>query len=167
MLHYQSNTPANLITCIGLLQYIDDDIAALRQLCGMLGPEGKLLLYVPINGTIHLPIYRYLLNKFEHYETVNNRKRIYHYSDIASKMQTAGLQIEQTQFTYGIFGRLSHEITNCFLLIILSANWLFKCLACLLFLPAIPLILLLMLLDYVLPVKHGNGVLIIGKKLDS
>lgn len=154
---------AILITCIGVLQYIEDDELALQKISSLLSPDGKFLLYSPVNGRLHLALYKYLLNRYEHYETVNNRKRVYRENELTDKLLRAGFTIEEKRFTYGYCGRISHEILGISLLLLTSAPIIIRCIAALLFLPVLTLALFLMLIDFSLTHTTGNGLLITAK----
>lgn len=151
---------ADIITCVGVLQYIEKDNTALQNIASMLKPNGKFLLYSPINGRLHLSLYKHFLNRYEHYETINDRKRIYQEKELTDKLIRAGFDIENRRFTYGYCGRISHEIQGIFLLSITSSPLIIRLMAGILFVPAMPLILLLMLIDYNIEHRSGNGVLI-------
>lgn len=161
---WQEQETTDVLSCIGVLQYIRDDGQALRNMLTIVKPGGKMLLYVPVNGKIHTSLYQRLLNSHEHYETINDRKRIYRSEEIRDKVQEAGWQIQQLQFTYGYCGRLSHEITNSLLLLIMSSGWLYKILYTMVLLAISPFILLLMLIDHSRLHSTGNGLLITAVK---
>lgn len=151
---------ADIITCVGVLQYIANDDAALQNIASMLQPNGKFLLYSPVNGRLHLSLYKYLLNRYEHYETINDRKRIYQEDALMNKLVWAGFRIQNIRFTYGYCGRISHEIQGIFILSITSAPVPIRLMASILFVPVIPLTLLLMLIDYCIKHRSGNGILL-------
>ncbi len=157
-------TPADLLLCIGVLQYVEDDSAALANLYKQCKPGGKLLLYLPVYGRFILLFYKWLFHKFPNYETVQNRQRIYQPNDVIEKVKAAGFNIEKLEYTYGIFGILAHEIQHSFLLLITSLPWLFKLVFAILLIMAFPLIWLLMVLDFVMPKRSGNGLLVVARR---
>lgn len=151
---------ANLITCIGVLQYIEEDEKNLKTIFKILLPGGKLLIYSPINGKLHFRLYEYLLKRYSNYETVNNRRRIYLQDELEQKLVNSGFRIESTVVTYGYPGRISHEIFNSLLLLITSANLALKIIALVLLITAIPVISILMIIDFCIKHSNGNGILI-------
>ncbi|MSQ78188.1 MAG: class I SAM-dependent methyltransferase [Flavobacteriaceae bacterium] len=159
-------TQADLLLCVGVLQYVENDNAALANLHNQCKSGGKLLLYLPVNGRFILPFYKLLFNKFSNYETVQHRRRIYQPEDVISKLKAVGFSVEKQQSTYGIFGILSHEIQHSFLLLITHLPMLFKCVFALLLILFLPLIWMLMLLDFVKPKKSGNGLLVVARKIN-
>ena len=153
-----------LLLCIGMLQYIDDDIAVLKKLYQLADDKATLLLYVPINERFVTKFYKHLFNTLPNYETINNRKRVYSEKEIIEKVELSGFHITQKKFTYGFWGILSHELMNSLFLLIIHSNILLKIIS-LLFLPILlPFIWVFMLVDYFQEKKTGNGLLIIAEK---
>ncbi|TAK46487.1 MAG: class I SAM-dependent methyltransferase [Saprospiraceae bacterium] len=154
---------AGLLLCIGTLQYVAGDVQVLKNFERALMPEGRLLLYVPINGWGVLPLYRQVFNKMNQYEKSQHRQRVYTPAEIFLKLEMAGLAVRETQLTYGTPGILGHEIYSLLLMGVANAGrwgWAFG----LLMVPALPVILLLKGVDYFLPKKNGNGCLVVAEK---
>jgi SAM-dependent methyltransferase len=154
---------ASLLLCIGTLQYIGEDVQVLRNFARSLTPDGRLLLYVPVNGRMVLPLYRRFFHKMNHYENSQHRQRVYTPAALFEKLETAGLAVRKKQFTYGAAGILGHEIYSLLLLGMGNAGgwgWVFG----LLMVPALPVILLLKGADFILPKKNGNGCLVVAGK---
>jgi len=154
---------AALLLCIGTLQYIPDDVKVLKNFARALTPEGRLLLYVPVNGRMVLPLYRRFFKKMNHYEKRQHRQRVYSPQEVTGKLEMAGLVVLERQFTYGPAGILGHEIYSLLLLGMGNAGhwaWVFA----LLMVPALPFILLLNGVDYFTQKKCGNGLLVVAEK---
>ena len=151
---------ADLAICIGVMQYLEKDLTACKHMYNSLKPGAILLLYVPINGIIITRLYKRVLAKFEHYETIHRRKRVYSESDLLEKLAQAGFSIARKTYTYGYFGKLSHELLNTLSTILFSGSMALKLLAMLLFPLCMPIILCLMAIDISLPKASGNGILI-------
>ncbi len=154
-----------VLLCISMLQYIDDDIAVLKKLYRLADDKATLLLYVPINEKFITKLYAHLFNTLPNYETINNRKRIYSEKEIIEKVEQSGFHISQTKFTYGFWGILSHELMNSLFLLIIHSNILLKIISLLLLPILLPFIWVFMLVDYFQEKKTGNGLLIIAEKL--
>jgi len=154
---------ADLLLAIGILQYIEDDRAVLKNFYKTLKANGKLVVYTPVNGRSVLPLYRYFFEKKEHYEKSQDRKRVYAPGEIFEKLAAAGFEVTAFRYTYGTLGIAGHELYSLLLMGLGSAGvraWLFvPALAALL-----PLILLLNRVDAVLPKKNGNGLLLTAVK---
>lgn len=155
---------ADLITCIGVLQYVGNDHIALTNMAKLLKDNGKCILYVPVNGQIHSALYSHLLDKNEHYEKVNERQRIYTVPELIKKVNDGGFNCETSISTYGICGRLSHELTQSLMILITTSQWLVKILSIFTLLFISPLIILLMTIDYNLKHSYGNGIVMILTK---
>lgn len=150
--------------CVGVMQYITQDEQALKNMHSSLRKGGKLLLYVPINGVFLTKIYPYIFQRFEQYETVNNRKRVYTETELLEKVERAGFTIANKIYTYGTAGKLSHELLNSCTTVIVSGNYLLKFLAGFCLILLYPLIFLLMMVDYFSHKSDGNGLLLILEK---
>ncbi|MFY8020605.1 MAG: class I SAM-dependent methyltransferase [Bacteroidia bacterium] len=151
---------ADLGLCVGVMQYLANDEAALANMNKSLKQGALLLLYVPINGIFLTRIYKKVFDRYEQYESINARKRVYTEHEICNKLVKAGFNISKKTFTYGDYGRYSHEILNTFSTLIFSGGLALKLIALVLLLLFFPLIILLMLLDFNQKKKNGNGLLI-------
>lgn len=154
---------ADLTLCVGTLQYIADDRQVLENFYNTLKINGKLLIYIPVNGRIILPLYRYFFKKLDHYEKSQNRLRVYTPEEIFEKIETAGFTLRERHFTYGPVGIAGHEIYSLLLMGLgNSGGWIW--LLAPVFSLLMPLVLLLKTADYFLPKNNGNGVLIMAEK---
>lgn len=154
---------ADLLLCIGTLQYIGDDRRALENFCNALKINGKLLVYVPVNGRSVLPFYPYFFEKTDHYEKSQQRRRVYAPEEVFEKIRTAGFAIRERHFTYGTLGIVGHEIYSLLLMGMGNLGrwaWLLAPL----FLVLMPLVLLLKRADQFFPKKTGNGLLVVAEK---
>ncbi|MFM2269622.1 MAG: hypothetical protein RL757_3063 [Bacteroidota bacterium] len=151
----------DLIYCVGTLQYIPDDEKVLKNFANALKSGGKLLIYTPINERYVLKIYKKLFQNLDNYEKQQQRTRIYTESEITEKLEKNGFRITKKIFSHGVFGILSYEIYNIFLL--LTSNSRFRLLQFFYLLGLaffLPLIFLLKIIDFCQPLKNGNGLLI-------
>lgn len=160
----QVSTPVDVILCVGVLQYTDDDVLVLQKLHDALNTDGTLLLYVPINQTIYTRFYQYLQQKFTHYDEVQQKKQQYTTHSITQKLNQAQFNITYTALTNDKYGALAHELYNSFLLLIFNTNLLSSILFTAVLLFIYPIILGLMIIDYFSNNKKGNGILILAQK---
>jgi SAM-dependent methyltransferase len=151
---------ADVAICVGVMQYLKDDVEALQNINKSLCTGGILLLYVPINGTIITQLYKYIFKKYPQYESLNNRQRIYMESDILEKIVAVGFNVQSKKYAYGFWGKLSHELLNSFTTLFFSAIWPIKIMAYCGLLICLPIIIIFMLLDFLSNNKTGNGLLI-------
>ena len=153
----------DLVNCIGTLQYIPDDRKVLANFYKSLKNKGLLLIYVPVNGRMVLHAYRHFLKKLNHYEKSQQRQRVYSPDEILEKIESAGFKLREQHFTYGTPGVVGHEIYSLMLIGLGNlGGWAWMILPFCVIL--MPLVLLLKTVDYFLPKKNGNGLLIVAEK---
>ncbi len=154
----------DIVLCIGVLQYLQNDTLVLDNFYLELNKGGILLLYVPVHNRSILPFYRFLSKRLSNYETIQNRQRIYTKSQIESMLIKTGFNIEEQQNTYGYFGIISNEIINTYLMLFNNSNFILCFFLTLIFILVYPLIFLFMVFDYITPKSIGNGLLVIARK---
>lgn len=150
--------------CLSVLPYCKNDLSAVLSLYNQLSNKGQLLIYVSVNNQKILPFYKWLFNRFENYETIQQNQRLYSLKGLISLLETAGFNLDKIKQTYGFFGKLSNELINSFLILFNHAALLIKPFIFLFFMLVYPIIFIFMMLDFLLPVHQGNGVLIIARK---
>jgi len=154
----------DIAICISVLPYCKNDLAALTQLNRSLKEKGELLLYVPINNDIVIPLYKRLLESYDNYESIQQNQRTYTEKSVTDLLYHSGFNILNSQKTYGFFGKLSNELFNTHLILFNAYSFFFKMMITISLLIFYPLILLCMLLDFLLPIKSGNGIMILARK---
>jgi SAM-dependent methyltransferase len=154
----------DIAICISVLPYCKNDLVALLQLNHALKEKGELFLYVPVNNRILIPWYKRLLISYENYETVQQNQRKYTEESLTGLLCNSGFKIVDKQMTYGFFGKLSNELFNAHLILFNAYSLVFKMIIAFSLLVFYPLILFCMILDFVLPVKSGNGIMILARK---
>ncbi len=164
--HLRPTEPFDLVLCVGVLQYIADDGAALSALYRALRPGGILLLYVPVNGRRILPRLSARMLPGSDYEAVQQRRRIYRPAGVEAAVRAAGFRQLACHATYGPLGTAGHELYQGFLRVLAHARswrrlWLLPALALL------PLALALVRIDAMLPKKDGNGRLLVAQRPDD
>jgi 2-polyprenyl-3-methyl-5-hydroxy-6-metoxy-1,4-benzoquinol methylase len=150
--------------CIGVFQYIDDDKKAIECIYKALSPGGRFFLYTPINNRVILPFYRKIQESYANYETVQGMKRIYSEEMVQDLGKDAGFSVQERVLTYGFWGNLGHEITSLCLLFVVQWGFPLNILAVLMFVLLYPFILLCMCIDFIFPVRKGNGLLLVLHK---
>jgi len=161
---FKSDDIYDIVLCIGVLQYIENDALVVENFYQQLNKDGILLLYVPVHNRSILPFYRSLSKKLSNYETIQDRKRIYSKSQIEAMLLKTGFKFEDLKDTYGFFGIISNELINTYLMFLNKSNFILCFLFTLIFILVYPLILLFMVFDYLLPKSTGNGLLVIARK---
>lgn len=161
---FKADHTYDVLLCIGVLQYIQNDTLVLDNFYHQLKNGGILFLYVPVQNRSILPFYGSLSKKLSNYETIQERKRIYTKPQIESILLKTGFNIVERQVTYGYFGIISNELINTYLMLFNRSPMILRLILTLCFMLIYPLILLFMIIDYLLPKTMGNGLLIIAKK---
>jgi len=154
----------DLITCIGVLQYVDADEQVLKQFYKALQPGGKCLVYVPIEGRFICRLLQQWLSQLPTYDSLQDKKRTYSAAEIEAKFLESGFGIVGKTYTYGFWGKVAYELQAFWLAIILHFSMVFKIGAAIGLLLSMPLILGMMVLDFATPVSRGNGLLLLGRK---
>ena len=160
--HEELPTGQDVVFLIAVLQYIVHPQKVLNSIADSLKPNGKLLIYVPINGKVVLPFYNQLRDQFDHYEKAQDRKRVYTEELLYNQLESSGLTITHQEYCIGSLGILSNELYNLVLaLFSWHNNIIYQVLIMYLVLhPLIPLLLLLNALDRLIPKSTGNGLLV-------
>ncbi|NUN68512.1 MAG: class I SAM-dependent methyltransferase [Bacteroidetes bacterium] len=155
----------DLILCIGVLMYIGDDRAVLKNFHRSLAPGGRLALYTAVNYRRTLPLYKRLarIPGFD-YDQVIGRPQTYSDAQLEERLAEAGFTIIERRPSFGSFAAVMFEISAIF-------EWFFKSLHPILWLLLIPfyiifypLYLISMTADVLGKRSTGNGVMIIAEK---
>ena len=96
----------DLIVCVDILEHIDNDDNAIRQLHSVLSEEGVLVLHVP-SLFRRYPIWNKQLN----FEVPTHVRSGYVMKDIQEKLSVAGFSIMETGYTYGFFETLANNLS--------------------------------------------------------
>jgi SAM-dependent methyltransferase len=86
-----SDGPYDAAVLINVLEHIDDDAAALRELASMLRPGGRLILWVPAFESLYSDFDR----RIGHY-------RRYRLGDLRSKLSTAGFEVAELRYVNSV-----------------------------------------------------------------
>lgn len=157
----------DIIFCITVLQYIDDDVKVLNSFYENLSPGGLLILYVPVNYKHYFKFYPVIKRYFSSSDYDNNLglKRQYSPDEITRKVENSGFIIRRKIFAYGPFGKIAYELHSAFLLFIFSSPvYCAVIVSILYFLFIFPFTLLFNLVDFYSINRNGNGVLIVAEK---
>ncbi len=155
---------ADLLLCIGTLQYIAEDGRVLENFYRALKPGCLFLLYTPVNGRAILPLYRYFFEKTGHYEKSQARKRVYSEAEINEKLAAEGFSMLKKKHTYSTLGILAHETYSLLLMGLGNAAWWWSWIFALGLILFLPFILIFKWIDYNLPKNSGNGLLVLAQK---
>jgi ubiquinone/menaquinone biosynthesis C-methylase UbiE len=154
----------DIVLCISVLPYSRNDGVALTCLYNAMKAGACLLLYVPVNNKTVLPFYKKITQRYENYETIQQNQRVYTKPEIVQLLHYCSLEVTEIKNTYGFFGILSNELLNTHFILFNAYSFPFKIIISITLLVFYPLILLCMILDFILPVRSGNGLMIVARK---
>lgn len=86
--------------CLNVLEHVEDDVHALRNMRDVLVPGGRICLLVPVNKWLYGPM-----------DSVDHHFRRYTRGELNSKLQAAGLQIEHQNF-FNLLGIAAWLMSN-------------------------------------------------------
>jgi len=155
---------ADFAICVGVLQYVNDDEEALKNMYKLLNPGGSLLLYVPVNGKTLFACYRRWITSLPNYELLQMRKRIDQPEEVLRKVSDAGFELVYQKNTYGKWGIAAYELYNGLFYGVLYGKRGRKLVSGVLLLFILPLLGLMMGIDFLGKRKEGNGLLMVLKK---
>lgn len=159
----------DFILCNSTLQFIKQDVKALKNLYMMLAYQGKMILYVPISYRRYLRYTEfiesnYLSDFFYKYHDDFLMHR-YQEADITKKIQQAGFHIIRKEYSYGICGAIAFELYSHLLAVVKKTPIILSLPLTLIYTIGIfPLQFILMLADFILPKSVGNGILYVVEK---
>jgi len=158
----------DIILAASVLHYVHDTQALIQSFADHLRPGGKLIIYVPVNYRRFLPGYSWIRSRIMRDVDYDADKKPNEYLSLeclSAELHRSGLQIEKERYLYGKAGQVVYEITSMSLLLIQKLPWFLAIPLILIYFPLVqPLMLVLAVMDYLLPTKHGNGLLLVARK---
>ncbi|GAB5519663.1 MAG: hypothetical protein RhofKO_19140 [Rhodothermales bacterium] len=154
------------VSCIGVLQYTEGHEAVLQRLARSLRPGGMLVLYVPVHEHRLLPFFHQWMTQYFgalDYNEGQGQHARFTPTSTRALVNDAGLHIEHEQQTYGFFGKLNYETYTLWLHATQRTSGLLQPFMIMLGLVAYPLWFVLMLADVTLPIKNGNGFMVVAR----
>lgn len=126
----------DLVTCVDILEHIEDDNLALRNICRATAPGGTLVLHVPALYR-RFPVFRRQVN----FDVPTHVRPGYEPETIVGKVKAAGFEVQQHGFTYGFLetfannmgylitgGRKAHKHAYALAFPVLNTiSWLGRC----------------------------------------
>ncbi|MFA6455993.1 MAG: class I SAM-dependent methyltransferase [Bacteroidota bacterium] len=158
-------TDQDVILCIGVLMYIQQDSALMKKFHEALSPEGTLIVYVPVNYRRTLKLYTQLSKhpNFD-YDHIIGRPHTYTDESIEQLFSAAGFHIEERRFSYGPIAATMFEISAILEWMIKTWHPGFALLLLPFFVIFYPFYYISMQIDYFSFRKTGNGVVITARK---
>ncbi|HUO04935.1 MAG TPA: class I SAM-dependent methyltransferase [Candidatus Binataceae bacterium] len=160
LLEIDAKSEYDLITNTDVLEHIEDDRRAISILARALAPGGYLLMTFPsIPQRRHLRLVAWRERRIGFTPAdIGHVRPGYSPDQINALAREAGLEPVRTQWTYGPFGNLAHDVF--FVLGDSRPNPV-------VFAAALPFLLTLSFLELRTPIHHGSGLLAIVRKPKS
>lgn len=141
-----------LIICVDIMEHIEDDLNALKNLHQVIAPNGVLVLHVPALYRRY-PVWKKSLN----FDVETHVRLGYEPHEIEAKVKQAGFFIRESGFTYGFWETLANNLSY----MITHARKQNKVLYAL----AFPFLHLISLIGYrARPASLGAGVFVVAEK---
>lgn len=147
--------PAPAFGCvyaIDVLEHIADDAHAMDQMAGLLLPGGRLVIHVPLRGSLQ----RRFLPGFSGHSDPGHVRPEYTPEELCRLVDGAGLSREILRHTFGVWGELCFEMNSFF--------WRWRRLDSLWRAVTMPPLLPFGFLDAIKPLSKGNSLLLAASK---
>jgi SAM-dependent methyltransferase len=142
----------DLITCVDLLEHVEDDTSVLRCLHRATVPKGVLVLHVPALYRRY-PVWKKSLN----FDVETHVRAGYELEAIRERTEKAGYSIREVGYTYGFWETLANNVSYMITRARMQNKGLYAM--------ALPVLYLLSLLGYrARPEKLGAGVFAVAEK---
>ncbi|MDD2331933.1 MAG: methyltransferase domain-containing protein [Candidatus Cloacimonetes bacterium] len=152
---YEPPNQYSLITAIDILEHIPDDVATLKHFYDCMQERGLLIISSPSD-----------LDEAARF-TAEHVRPGYNKKELEQKVANAGFKILESHFSYGFWGSLAWKMMIRKSLSSYGKNPLMFPLLLMYFLAVLPIGLLMMQLDLLLPKSHGTGLILIARKQRS
>lgn len=165
---YLSNASSyDLIYFIGVLQYISDPGKIIQRAYQSQPPGGRILIYTPVEPGIHFNFYKWIRNKYGHYDDVQQTYNPLEEAQLYEWISRSGYRIIHKEHHYGTAGTLGHEMMQSLIMLITHWPGVFKIIPGVFFIILIPIFVSLQIVDTLTRSRdtaRGNGLLLILKK---
>lgn len=96
----------DLVVSVDMLEHIEDDIGALKEMYDAMAPNGILMVHVPALYRRY-PVWKKSLN----FDVKTHVRTGYEPEEIQGKIRQAGFQIVESGFTYGFWETLANNLS--------------------------------------------------------
>jgi 2-polyprenyl-3-methyl-5-hydroxy-6-metoxy-1,4-benzoquinol methylase len=157
-----SKNDYDVMLCSSVLEHIQQDTKVMRLFHNSLKDDGYALIYVPQSEQ---RIFRSLKKTMQKMveeagdQFPHGHVRYYEPEELQQKLKSVGFEIVETVVTYGVFGRIAYDIVTT-----VQYSKYFKLLFPFYLILIHPFVLLIMLADYLIKNKKGNGLLVVAHK---
>lgn len=96
----------DLVVCVDILEHIEDDIHAVKQLYRLVSPDGVMVLHIP-SLYRRYPVWKKCLN----FDVPTHVRPGYDMDEIKEKVRLAGFSILKSGYTYGFWETLANNLS--------------------------------------------------------
>lgn len=149
----------DLALSVDVMEHIPDDVRVFRNLFGSLKKGGTLLVNTPSNlggSDAHSPDEKSFIGE--------HARNGYGVGEIRQKLESVGFKVAKIKFTYGPWGSLAWRFGIKYPMLMLNRSKAFFILLPFYFVPVMPFVWLLMLMDYVTVNSTGTGLIVLAQK---
>jgi 2-polyprenyl-3-methyl-5-hydroxy-6-metoxy-1,4-benzoquinol methylase len=154
----QAEGPFDLILCVDVMEHIEDDEQVFRNFKRVLAPGGVIIVNTPSDrggSDVHKDGAEGFIG--EHVRTGYGKE------EIAWKLSLAGLEATRSLYTYGAAGGIAWRLLVKIPMLMLGiSRWLLPLLP-IYYIPALPIGLVLNMLDVATPNRTGTGLLVVAE----
>ena len=111
------------IWIFSMLHYVENEIDFLKIARDRLNIHGKILLYSPINHIKRGWLYMILFHSLNHYESMNQRKKVYNFNQLIELFDIVGLEMQKHEFICSKYGIRSQEWLSNTMMFLGSKNF--------------------------------------------
>ena len=151
--------PYDLILSVDVMEHIEEDVTVFRNFHRVLRPGGIVIINTPSDqggSDVH---------EGDDESFISEHVRDgYATDELRSKLETAGFDVENIEYTYGRWGSLAWRISIKWPMLLLSVSWLFILLLPLYYVPVLPVALVLNALDLASDVPRGTGLVAVARR---
>ena len=134
----------DLVVCIDVLEHIQNDLLAIKNIRESLKPGGSLILHVPKDRKL---VYRHF-NCFKGFNIEDHIREEYRIEEILDKIKYSGLKVRKFSYTLGWFGSLAWEIDQLLIVYLRKVRYI-----------TFPILYILILAEVYTKNNNGNGFL--------
>ena len=149
----------DLITCVDVMEHIEEDVKVFQNFYEALKPGGFLLINTPSifgGSDVH--------DESEESFIGEHAREGYSKEDIESKLHPFGFKTYQIKYTYGFWGDKAWRLGIKFPMLMLNVSKLFLIILPIYYLITLPFTLIMMYIDYSSKNKIGSGINFIARK---
>jgi SAM-dependent methyltransferase len=142
----------DLIITVDLLEHVEHDEKAMKNIYEALKPGGVLLLTTPIDKTV------------SYYEPTKRFRNGYEFHELKDKLKVAGFHHVKMHYSYSLTGRISQNLSLKWPLYLTRFSRFLIFLLIPYFILILPLIIILNYIDTFKPHRSGHGMIVQARK---